>query len=201
MTFVQQNWYRIGGVIAVGVLGALAFFGQNLSAVQFILLLNFVAILIHQFEEYVYPGTFPGHWNAEVSRSDQPSNYPLNARSSMIANMWFGWPIYLVPVFFPQLVWLGLAPALFGFTQVLSHGLLFPLRSAKLYSPGAITAVLLYLPIGIAFVREAQPTGLDWIIALALVPIIALISLAGPIKLLANRASPHHFEERQLRTS
>jgi hypothetical protein len=36
-----------------------------------------------------------------------------------------------------------LTAALFGFAQVLTHGVVFPLRAKRVYSPGIVSAFLL----------------------------------------------------------
>jgi hypothetical protein len=39
------------------------------------------------YEEYVYPGYFPGQFNRGVFNSDSPRNYPLNAQTAMVINV------------------------------------------------------------------------------------------------------------------
>jgi hypothetical protein len=40
----------------------------------------------------------------------------------MVINVPAAYAFYLLPVFFPGVIWLGLAPILFGFVEVLLHG-------------------------------------------------------------------------------
>ncbi len=59
MSFFRRHWYEVGLVVAVGAVVGL-FGWQHTSVVQKLLLLNFVAPLIHQYEEYGCPGGGPG---------------------------------------------------------------------------------------------------------------------------------------------
>ena len=58
MKFLRRHWYNIGLVIMPVSIG-LAFLLPNIQTLQTILLLNFAALLIHQFEEYGWPGGGP----------------------------------------------------------------------------------------------------------------------------------------------
>lgn len=198
MNSLRNHWFDFGGLIAMIIIGGLALFGQDLSHVQQLLLLSYVALLVHQFEEYRFPGFFPGNLNGGFSRSEVPDRYPLNTQSALVANMVLAWPIYLVPVFLPQYIWLGLAPVLLGFAQGLAHGIVFPLRAKQAYSPGILSAILLHLPIGIAYIRTVQPTGTDWLIGLGLLPILAVGAVLVPIRLFQDKDTIYRFAERQL---
>ena len=62
--------------------------------------------------------------NEVMQPSDRPDRYPLNQNSGLIINIFCAYPFYLLAVFFPQTIWLGLAPALFGFGQFIVHGVI-----------------------------------------------------------------------------
>jgi len=63
-------------------------------------ILNFIAVLLHQFEEYRWPGGFPAVANMVLFSSEKPDRYPLHQNSSMVANIIFAYVFYLVPVLF-----------------------------------------------------------------------------------------------------
>ncbi len=46
-----------------------------------------MAILVHQFEEYRWPGYFAGLFNVVIFKSDIPDRYPLNTQSAMVINI------------------------------------------------------------------------------------------------------------------
>ena len=57
MRFIRRHLYTLGLPIAiVAVMWAVV---SDLTRVQWILLLNFVVLLLHQFEEYAWPGGEP----------------------------------------------------------------------------------------------------------------------------------------------
>lgn len=61
--FYRRYWAAIGGLIFV----ALAFFvglsGHQVPALQRFMVLMYMALLFHQFEEYIFPGGFPAAAN------------------------------------------------------------------------------------------------------------------------------------------
>ncbi len=158
---------------------------------------NFVALLLHQFEEYRFPGYFPGQFNAGVLKSETPDHYPLNTQLAMIINTALAYPFYVLPVIFPKKVWLGLAPVLFGFGQALVHGIVFPLRAKARYSPGFLASLFLHLPIGIAYIRQIrreQPVKrTEWLKAVIYTIAFAAGGVAAPQQLFRDKESPYRF--------
>ena len=121
--------------------------------------MNLGAVMVHQYEEYVDPGWFPGQFNRGLFRSDSPRNYPLNTNTALCVNTAFAYPFYVAPVLFPKNKWLGLAPVLFGISQAFTHGVVFPLRAGDRYSPGFLASILLHVPIGITYIRALRAAG------------------------------------------
>ena len=103
MKFIRRHWYNLGLVAAIfGI--AWASFG-NLGAVQIVLLLNFVALTLHQFEEYSWPGGEPWITNEVMQGGGgRPDRWPLNQNNAFFINVPMAWTFYLVPVFFPNVV-------------------------------------------------------------------------------------------------
>lgn len=201
MDAYYRQWPRIGGVLAMTVGGATALLSGKLSKTQSLSAANLAALMVHQFEEYVYPGWFPGQLNEGLLKSKQPLNYPLNTRSAMYINAAMGYPVYLAPVLFPKKTWVGLAPVLFGFLQTAWHGVVFPRLSGDRYSPGFLAAALLHTPIGIAYLRALREDGpierSDWAKA---TPYTLLIALSIGVGIIAgkDKQSPYMFDRRQM---
>ncbi|MDO4252517.1 MAG: HXXEE domain-containing protein [Rothia sp. (in: high G+C Gram-positive bacteria)] len=154
-----KNWPKIGIVASTGIAGWLAVKGKSTSSSRALALANLATLGAHQFEEHVFPGYFTGVFNQRIAQSQTPENYPTNARTAMLINTALAYPFNLAPVVWPQKKWLGLAPVLFGFSQALGHCLAMPLRAKTPYVPGAITTVLLYVPIGAAWIKEEKDNG------------------------------------------
>ena len=203
MNFIRRNWYNIGLVVAIGTTLYLAFAWHNMTILQILLLSNFVAVLIHQFEEYRFPGGFPAIVNMVMLPSSIPNRYPLNQRSAMVTNVLGAYGFYLIPVFFPTVIWLGLAPMLFGIGEFVVHGIVANIRLRTIYSPGLGGAVL-SLAIGIYYIYYIHITRIvsvwDWVIGLVyLFLVIFIAEIAVTFTWLADKNSPFAFSDAEMR--
>lgn len=142
--------------------------------------------------------------------SPAPDRWPLNQNSVMFGNWGFAVLFYLPPIFFPNIIILGLMPMLFGaIGQTLSHTLLnnAKLKAAGLrygYNSGMVTAFLGHLPLAIAYgyvvQRDGLATGRDWLVAfLYAVFAYVVVFRLGIMKGLEDKNSPHPFDETELR--
>lgn len=204
MSFIRRNWYNIGLVVAITTTLYLAFAWHEMTILQILLLSNFVAVLIHQFEEYRFPGGFPAIVNMAMLPSSTPNRYPLNQNSAMVTNVLGAYGFYLIPVFFPTVIWLGLAPMLFGILQFVVHGIVANIKLRTIYSPGLGAAALLHIPIGIYYIYYIHITGIvsvwDWVIGLAYIFFVVFIAeIAMTFTWLADKNSPFAFSEAEMR--
>jgi hypothetical protein len=183
MRHYRDNWFNVGAVLAMAIAGTLALSHRRLSRSRLFSALNLAGLMVHQFEEYGFPGYFPGVLNAGVFKSDKPDRYPLNTNSSLIVNAAVGYPFYLLPVLFPKRRSLGLAPVLFGFGQAVFHGIVAPLRAKARYGPGFLSAFFLHVPIGINYLRAVgseRPSGRgDWARAAAYTVAFTALGIGG----------------------
>jgi hypothetical protein len=204
MKFIRKNWYNIELVVAIGTTLYLAFAWHNMTILQILLLANFVAVLLHQFEEYGFPGGFPAIMNNIQQHSSTPDRYPLNQNSAMVANVLAAYGLYLIPVFFPTVIWLGLAPMLLGIAQFFAHGIMINIRLRTLYNPGLGAVVFLHIPIGIYYIYYILSTGIvsvwDWVIGPAYAALLAFIFFNRVSTVwLADKNSPYVFSEAEMR--
>ena len=200
MRFINRHWYNIGGIIAIGAIAYLAFSWNSLDMLVRLQLISFIAILVHQFEEYGWPGGEPAIMNIVLQNSDIPDRYPLNQFSAMLTNVIVTYTVYLLPVFFPKVIWLGLMPMLFGFGQFIVHGIFTNKKMKSIYNPGLGAVVFLHYPIGIYYIyyiaQNHLVTGMDWIIA-----VVYLLFTMGAIvngltyKLFPNRNTKYAFDK------
>lgn len=166
MNVLRTYWQDAGGVAALAVCGGVLLNQQYLEEIRVILWLSFAAILIHQFEEYRWPGYFPGIFNVVVFNSKTPDRYPLNSQSAMIINLLIAYVFYLVPVFFIDQIWLGLAPVFMGFFQFIWHGIFANRKAKTIYNPGLFAVLFLHIPIGCWYIHYIISNGMttitDW---------------------------------------
>jgi hypothetical protein len=203
MKFYRRNWYYIGGGLFVALAFFMGFWGSLFSRIQVILIFSFMAMLVHQFEEYAFPGGFPGITNiVMMGEKKVPDRYPLNANQCWISNVFLTYPFYIVPVFFPNLIWLGLAQVMLGMLQIIAHGIIENMRLKSLYNPGLGATVFLQLPLGIYFIwyvatNHLASTG-TYILGFvgAIIALVLLFLL--PIRLMASRESKYPFAEAEM---
>ncbi len=206
MVFYRKHWPDVGVGLALGISIAttisMTLSRKKTSRAQVWSAWNLVALLLHQFEEYRFPGYFPGQFNAGVLKSETPDRYPLNTQSAMIINTALAYPVYILPLLFPRQIWLGFAPVFIGFGQVLVHGIVFPLRAKARYGPGFVTALCLHLPCGFAYIRQIKREQLvkrtDWIKGCVSLIVFAAGGIAAPLFLFRDKESPYRFTERQM---
>jgi hypothetical protein len=172
LKFLTRHWHDIGLLSALVAGAYLAVAWNDLDVLQRLLLLNFIVVLLHQFEEYSWPGGFPAVANLVMLSSGNLARHfkPLNQLSSMAANVLFAYGVYLIPVFFPKVIWLGLAPVLIGAVlQVIGHAIFVNIKIRSIYSPGVATAVFGFLPVGVVYIHHIQTNNLvngwDWLLA------------------------------------
>lgn len=204
MSFWRTHWFDVGGGLAL-LLGAWLYLHRlSLSTGQLLLGGSFVTLLLHQVEEYRWPGYFPGMLNAAVYRSPLPDRYPLNPQTAFLINVPLGWTAYaLAALFGSQFPWLGLATVLVSLGNVGAHAVFFNLRGRTWYNPGLATALLLFLPVALGYgyllVSHHLAGPRDWLLGLLLGLALNYGCIIKPIDWLANPATPFQFAPRQLR--
>ena len=72
MNVLRQHWFDIGLGLALITGAFLAF--SSLSPLLLLLWINLIALFFHQFEEYRYPGYFPGMMNKVMFSNPQPGH-------------------------------------------------------------------------------------------------------------------------------
>lgn len=140
MKFWQRYWYYIGGVAFVILTFAMGLWGSAaLDYVQVLLIFSWMGMLVHQFEEYAWPGGFPLISNMIVfNEIERPDRYILNQRQCFVSNVVLCYLCYIVPIFFPQLIWLAAAQIFQGLWQIPAHGIVLNMRLKSKYNPGLL---------------------------------------------------------------
>lgn len=198
--FQKIKWYEVGGMASLLVLmySSQLFLFKDLT-LEAILVFNFFALLVHQFEEYGYPGWFPGMLNRRIFDSKYPLHYPLNRRNAWVINVMYGWTLYIASiVFIDRFPALGMACILVSGGNVLAH-IGFSIKTRKPYNPGLLTSIVLFAPVVILYFVYMDPVLsygdrsfwngiLLGVIANAMIPFLVLI--------LASENSPFEFGAR-----
>ncbi len=204
MKFWRRYWYWIGGVIFIALSFFLALWGSShLPRIQTLLILGWMAMLIHQIEEYGFPGGFPSIANMAILKEKKaPYSYIFNAQQCFISNVFLCYAFYIITILFPNTVWLG-ASQMFGvFAQLLVHGVLIHVVLGWTYNPGLGATVCLQLPLAIYYIWYVVTTMPDqaWQLWLGIPGCLVsmLIMFILPAMLFRSRKSPYPFDEEEM---
>lgn len=152
--FAKNNLYLM---TALGVV-VLIYAVVNWSAMpvlQRIVSLFFCALVFHLWEEGKFPGGFAELMTSKLNLPQSDSHFGELVTSAYVLALAF------VPLFFPNLVWLALAPIMLGFFEAIMHVAAIKMFNlARFYSPGLVTAVLVMLPISIYSIIYVIQNGL-----------------------------------------
>jgi len=198
MDFLRRHWFDIGIILAIPIsIFLILTWKQNLP-LQNILWISLIALFIHQFEEYRYPGNFYRMLNTVLYKSDSPDRYPLNSNTALVVNVLIAWLFYFAAaIFFKQAIWLGIGTMLISVGNFLGHSMLFNFKGKTLYNPGMISSILLFLPISIMFyyllVKSDSASLTDWIIGIILGIILNVVGVMKTIDWLKDKNTKYIF--------
>ena len=198
---MRLHWFDVGFGLALITGGVL--FLLKLNPLSWLLWISLISLFLHQFEEYRYPGYFPGMMNTVMSSSKQPDRYPLNTNTAFIINVFVGWLSYfLAAIFGERVLWLGIATILVSVGNFVAHTFLFNIKGKTLYNPGMLTAIVLFLPIstyfGYLLLKGNLATPIDWIVGIILGVALNLIGILKLIDWLKDENTKYIFPERFL---
>ena len=205
MNFMRKNWYYVGGGLFVILAIGLAIFWNDMSLLRKLMWLSWMALLAHQFEEYGRPGGFPAVTNIAwmPSKEGKPDRHRLNRQGALFANVFFAYPFYVLPILFPNLIWLGLATVLFGMAQFGVHGIIINRKLRSLYNPGLFTVIVLFWPIGLTYIWYVIANQLVqwwmWLVAIGYLALAAFLGLyVLAFRLFADPNSPYPFDQSEM---
>jgi hypothetical protein len=201
MNFLRLHWFDLGLGLAALTGGFLLI--TRPTGLALLLWLSLITLFIHQFEEYRYPGYFPGMMNSVVFASPQPDRYPLNPQTALVVNVVTGWLFYfLAAVFAEKALWLGIATILVSAGNFFAHTFLFNVKGKSRYNPGMLTSDILFLPMAAWFfylvIRGGLATPFDWVAGIILGIVLNVVGILKLIDLLKDKNTPYIFPKRFL---
>ncbi len=139
---------------------------------QNLLFLNFIALTLHQWEEYGWPGGFPPMMNTVMYHSPRPLSFPLNVLSSFLINVVLAWGLFLGAAFvYPIEVWPGIIAISVSAGNAVAHIFVFNIRGKQWYNPGMLTSLLFYIPLTVLFfsqlIQGVSVRPVDWILGIS----------------------------------
>lgn len=169
--FWFEHWPKAGLIAAVFIL--LLLFLNSRAAIgsfEWLYWLSLPLYMIHQFEEYVYPGGFKEELN-KVLLNENSSSEILTDKAVLVVNIGFIW------ILTPVLIVLGAISVVFPvilMTLVAFNGFIHLVVSIrfKRYNPGLIASLVFNIPLGlyvlISLSLNSVVTGIELIIGIVI---------------------------------
>ena len=153
---VASNWQKALPTLAViGAIAWIAAFGGHPTSERALFAALLVIYMLHQIEEHLWPGGFRQFANRYVFRSGD-ANWPVDIDGVAVVNIGYVWlPIALAVVWPETFRWLGLGWIGLTLVNAISH--IATSVRFRVYNPGLVTSIVLFLPFTIwAFVHEVD---------------------------------------------
>lgn len=200
--FYRRYWAAIGGGLFVALAFFIGLWGQNLPDLQRFMVLMFMALLFHQFEEYIFPGGFPAAANIGLFGEKQDyGKYPLNEMSALTVNVFCAYPIYIAGIFCYQWIWYDIFIAYFTMAQFFMHCFKLNLVLKSWYSPGCLSACTVMPIMGVWFLVYLAGNytfpSYYWWAPICVFPVVAFLTILLPILSFRRRDTPYGFASHQ----
>jgi hypothetical protein len=157
--WLKDNWAQTGLVLAFYLTLFLLVFVRPTSFPVFLILLQTPLYMLHEAEEYLFPGGFGRFFNRDIFKV-QEENGPLGRDFIFSVNIILIW--VLLPLFgllSTVSLNLGLWIPYFTVFAGVSH-IALGIKARKIYNPGLIVSLFLNIPVGTAVVLYFGRTGL-----------------------------------------
>ena len=157
--WLKKEWAKVGLILSIYLFVMLFVFVRKYDFVLFILLLQTPLYMLHQTEEYIFPGGFGKFFNTKIFNL-ATEDKPLDENFIFYVNVMLIW--IALPVF-------GLLSTLsYGFGLWLPYFSLFAgvahialaLKARKLYNPGLLMSLLINIPVGLWSILYLMGQGL-----------------------------------------
>jgi hypothetical protein len=155
---IAANWQKaLPALSAVGIAAWIALFGHDPTSERALFAGLLVIYFVHQVEGHLWPGGFRQFTDAHVFHSGN-DNWPVTIEGVALVNTAYVWlPIGLAVAFPQELRWVGFAWV--GLTLI--NGIIRIVSTIRLriYNPGLVTAIVLFLPFAIAMLALEVERG------------------------------------------
>ena len=146
--WLKKDWAKTGFILSIFLFIFLFVFVRQDDFVVFILLLQTPLYMLHQTEEYVFPGGFGKFFNTKIFELET-EDQPLDQNFIFFVNViliWFILPVFglLSTIDYRYGLWIPY----FSFFAGIAHVLL-AIRAKKLYNPGLIVSLFINIPVGL----------------------------------------------------
>lgn len=202
MNSIRKHWFDLGVWIALMTIIHLYRNYEELNTIELVMYIQFIVLLIHQFEEYRYPGFFPGMLNKHIFKSEFPDRYPLNTQSALLINVIGGWGLYFMAAMLnTERLLLCLITVVISLLNALAHLIFLNIKIKRIYNPGVLSSTLGFIPICCYFFYWTWTHNLlnqtTWILGIVS-GLIVSIGIPLLVLLLSDKNSVYRFAPRQI---
>lgn len=146
--WLKKDWAKTGFILSIFLFIFLFIFVRPSDFVVFILLLQTPLYMLHQTEEYVFPGGFGQFFNKDIFKLETEDG-PVDQNFIFFVNIFLIWIILPVFGLLSTIDYrYGLWIPYFSFFAGIAHVLL-AVRAKKRYNPGLIVSLFINIPVGL----------------------------------------------------
>ena len=159
LRWLKKEWAKVGVILSIYLFVMLFVFVRKSDFVVFVLLLQTPLYMLHQTEEYIFPGGFGKFFNTKIFNLET-ENEPLDETFIFYVNVivvWMVLPIFglLSSINYEYGLWLPY----FSFFAGIAHVVL-ALKARKRYNPGLIVSLFINIPVGLWSILYLMGQGL-----------------------------------------
>jgi hypothetical protein len=191
-------WQRIGaflGPVLLTIFICLKFTDSAFTWIAFLYWTHLALIMIHETEEYIFPGGFVKFANFDTILSKDPpeENSPLTPGYGFFVNMSF-WIMAIIGALTANtLPWIGMGIIIFQLLiNGIQHTVIFQVKKMG-YNPGFLTTWLVLNPFCVVTIFYACKfnilTSMDWVLAFIVGGAYILILMLNTTRLRREKSS------------
>jgi len=157
--WLKKEWAKVGVILSIFFFVFLYVFVRRIDFVVFILLLQTPLYMLHQTEEYIFPGGFGKFFNTKIFNLEIEDK-PVDENFIFFVNViliWIVLPLFglLSTIDYQYGLWIPY----FSFFAGIAHVAL-AIKAKKLYNPGLIVSIFINIPVGLWSILHLISVGI-----------------------------------------
>jgi len=146
--WLKKEWAKVGVILAIFLFLFLFIFVRQYDPVVFVLLLQTPLYMLHQSEEYIFPGGFAEFFNTRIFNLET-KNKPLDETFIFYVNVLLIWIVLPAFGLLSTVDYgFGLWIPYFSFFAGVAHVAL-AVKARKRYNPGLVVSLFVNIPAGL----------------------------------------------------
>lgn len=147
-SWLKKEWAKVGLILSVFLFVFLFVFVREADFVVFLLLLQTPLYMIHETEEYIFPGGFGKFFNTKILNLETEDE-PVNENFIFYVNVlliWIVLPLFglLSTIDYNFGLWIPYFSLFAGIAHIL-----LAIKAKRIYNPGLVVSLALNIPIGL----------------------------------------------------